>query len=114
MDVLTAVKQIELRYGIQFKDKQLESIIAVLSSYDTFVVLPTGYGKSRIYFHLPELFEMVFGGKSSVLVISPLIALMMDQVKKLTDLGIPATVVGECQSDKGMFLSCCCVYVSKT
>ncbi|XP_052061516.1 uncharacterized protein LOC127701600 isoform X2 [Mytilus californianus] len=40
--------------------------------------------------------------KSSILVISPLQALMLDQMKKLQDMGITATVVGECQKDKGV------------
>lgn len=61
-------------------------------------VLPTGYGKSRIYFHLPELFD----DETSVLVISPLQALMLDQLKKLEELHISATVVGECQPVKSV------------
>jgi len=101
MDEDGAIQQIELQYSFKFKDKQFDSIKSILQSRDTFIVLPTGYGKSRIYFHLPELFEMITGEKSCILIISPLQALMLDQVEKLTRLGIKATVVGECQKDKG-------------
>jgi superfamily II DNA helicase RecQ len=61
----------------------------------------TGYGKTKIYAHLPEIYEHLdnFG---TVLVISPLKSLMMDQVTKLTSIGINATLVGECQKDKGV------------
>ena len=48
-----------------------------------------------------ELFEMINGETSCILIISPLQALMLDQVEKLTRLGIKATIVGECQKDKG-------------
>ncbi|CAC5367376.1 GUCY1B [Mytilus coruscus] len=85
------------------REKQLDSVKSILENKDCFIVLPTGYGKSRIYFHLPELFEMTTTKKSSILVISPLQALMLDQMKKLQDMGITATVVGECQKDKGLW-----------
>ena len=42
---------------------------SILQIRDTFIVLPTGYGKSRIYFHLPELFEMITGEKSCIPII---------------------------------------------
>lgn len=44
---------------------------------------------------------MITGAKSCILIISPLQALMLDQVEKLTRLGIKATIVGEWQKDKG-------------
>jgi len=58
---------------------------AAFDGHDVFMWLPTGYGKSLCYQALPFMIDSKLGlvdtGKSSVvLVISPLIALMVDQV----------------------------------
>ena len=45
----TSTATIESRYGFVFKSKQVESIKSIVSGNDTFIVLPTGYGKSKIY-----------------------------------------------------------------
>jgi ATP-dependent DNA helicase RecQ len=58
----------------KFKDRQAEIIQNVLEGNDTFVVMPTGGGKSLCY-QLPAL---MMGG--TALIISPLIALMKNQV----------------------------------
>lgn len=57
----------------------------MLEKKDTLCVLPTGYGKSIIYQLLPFMFECYDVGADSciVLVISPLNALMLDQINKL-------------------------------
>ena len=48
--------------GIQsLKDKQLEAITAFVYGHDTFVSLPTGYGKSTIYATLPYIFDKIRG-----------------------------------------------------
>ena len=45
-------------FGVgSFKDKQIEAFKAFVSGKDTFVSLPTGYGKSVIYAALPIIFE---------------------------------------------------------
>ena len=49
MDIDSALATIESRYGFVFKSKQVESIKSIVSGNDTFIVLPTGYGKSKIY-----------------------------------------------------------------
>lgn len=46
---------------LQFKSKQLEALTAFLSGRDTFVSLPTGYGKSIIYAVLPLAFDSMKG-----------------------------------------------------
>jgi ATP-dependent DNA helicase RecQ len=63
---------------------QTEIIDNVLARRDTLAVMPTGGGKSLCY-QLPAL---LFDGLT--LVISPLIALMQDQVDQLRALGVPA------------------------
>jgi ATP-dependent DNA helicase RecQ len=73
------------RFGLDsFRPGQLDVLRSVLNRRDTLAVMPTGGGKSLCY-QLPALY---FG--RLVLVISPLIALMKDQVCILEQSGIPA------------------------
>ena len=46
---------------LELKSKQLEALNAFLSGRDTFVSLPTGYGKSIIYAVLPLAFDFMKG-----------------------------------------------------
>ncbi|KAL7135042.1 hypothetical protein ABFS83_11G066500 [Erythranthe nasuta] len=72
------VSLLKLTHGYDsFRDGQLEAIKAVLLGKSTMLVLPTGAGKSLCY-QLPAL---VFSGIT--LVVSPLVALMIDQLKHL-------------------------------
>ena len=66
---------------------------------DVFVNLPTGAGKSLIYPALPKLFNVIFGVRHLVIVVSPLINLMRDQVKKLRDL-VSAVSISTIESDE--------------
>jgi len=67
-----------------FRDHQLDVIEETLAGRDVFVLMPTGSGKS-ICFQVPSLIRPGVG-----LVISPLIALMQDQVTGLRQNGIRA------------------------
>jgi ATP-dependent DNA helicase RecQ len=66
-------------------------ILSLLGGADVAVVMPTGGGKSLCY-QLPAL-----ATGQTVVVISPLIALMQDQVAQLADMGIPAALVNSSQ-----------------
>ena len=67
-----------------FRDGQDQLIDAVLSGRDAFGIMPTGGGKSICY----QVPAVLFPGLTFV--ISPLIALMRDQVLALKEAGIPA------------------------
>ena len=65
-----------------------------------FVIQPKGLGKSLIFQSAPILFDIVRPrcGKSIVLVISPLVSFMLDQVRFLKSLGISAKIIGHEQN----------------
>src|SRR5690554_1884048 len=79
---LTVLQQI---FGYeQFRDSQADIIHTLLGGEDALVLMPTGGGKSLCY-QIPALIREGVG-----LVVSPLIALMQDQVTALEQLGIAA------------------------
>jgi ATP-dependent DNA helicase RecQ len=73
-------------YG-DFRPLQAEAMRAVIEGRDSLVVLPTGGGKS-LCFQAPAL-----AMDGLAVVVSPLIALMKDQVDALVDCGVPAACV---------------------
>lgn len=84
----TALELLKIHYGFEkLRPGQERAIFSVLEGKSTLVIMPTGGGKSLCY-QLPAL---VFEGIT--IVISPLIALMKDQVDSLTRVGIPATFI---------------------
>lgn len=70
-----------------FRDGQKQVIDDILNDQNVLAIMPTGGGKSLCY----QIPAMLFDGLT--LVISPLIALMKDQVDALNENGIPATFI---------------------
>lgn len=76
----------------KFYDKQWETIERILNGERVLLIEKTGFGKS-LCFQFPA---MIFQG--TTIIFSPLIALMRDQVKKLTALGIHARCINSEQT----------------
>ena len=83
-----ALALLQKTYGYpSFRGEQAEIIEHVISGRHAFVLMPTGGGKSLCY-QIPALIRPGVG-----IIISPLIALMQDQVDALTQLGIRAAAI---------------------
>ncbi len=83
-----ALRALHKHFGFEsFRAGQEEVIRAVLEGHDTIVVMPTGGGKSLCY-QLPALMN-----EKATVVVSPLIALMKDQVDALHARNLPATFI---------------------
>ncbi len=85
---MTPHEYLEKYFGFrEFLDAQEEVINAIVDGSDALVVMPTGGGKSLCY-QLPALIL-----EGTTVVVSPLIALMKDQVDALERRGIAATLI---------------------
>ena len=81
-------EQLLTRFGLEeFRPGQREAVQAALEGRDSLVVMPTGGGKSLCY-QLPALADI-----GLVVVVSPLIALMADQWRRLQEAGVRAAML---------------------
>src|SRR5208282_550473 len=82
------------RFGLErFRPGQREAVQAALDGRDSLVVMPTGGGKSLCY-QLPAL-----AGEGLVVVVSPLIALMSDQARRLEQSDVRACMLASGMAD---------------
>src|ERR1700759_4913928 len=76
----------------EFRHQQAEIVQHVLNKKDVLTLMPTGGGKSLCY----QLPAILLNGLT--IVISPLIALMKDQVDSLNVMGVPAAFLNSAQT----------------
>lgn len=83
--------------GYTLKPEQKQALLKFVGGQDVFVSLPTGFGKSLCYILLPRIFDLLRGveNKCVVIVVSPLIALMKNQVESITKIGLSATYISD-------------------
>ena len=85
---MTALETLKEYWGYDaFRPKQEEIVNAALEERDVLAILPTGGGKS-VCFQVPGMMR-----NGIAIVVTPLIALMKDQVQNLTDRGIRALCI---------------------
>jgi ATP-dependent DNA helicase RecQ len=98
-DLVGALAVLRERFGhAAFRPGQAVAIEAVLGGRDAIVLLPTGAGKSSCY-QVPAVVAARQGSGTTV-VVSPLIALMNDQVEGLRARGIAAAAIHSQQDDE--------------
>ena len=100
-----ACKIVIKTFGLDsFHARQVISIRELLHGKDVFVNLPTGSGKSLIFQSFPLVVDYLRGkcpdDHSIVVVVSPLVSLMKDQVNYLVSKGVNAAFLGEEQLDE--------------
>ena len=95
MNLEKANKILKSTYGYDnFRGKQEKIIEAVLANKNCFVLMPTGAGKSICY-QIPAIIKDGLG-----IVVSPLIALMQDQIAALKQAGVKAATINSSISKK--------------
>ena len=80
--------------SITLKPQQKECVDNIVAGRDVFLWLPTGFGKSICYEVLPFVFNRKLQRDNClVLIISPLISLMIDQVRSLRARSVKASIL---------------------
>ncbi len=93
--IISPLEALEKHFGLtEFRPAQLEVIENLLAGKNTLATLPTGSGKS-LTFQLPA-----FLLPGTVIVVSPLLSLIRDQVQKLDSQGIAVSQIDSTLTDK--------------
>ncbi|WP_414044907.1 RecQ family ATP-dependent DNA helicase [Macrococcus equi] len=101
MDFRTrALEMLRETYGedSKFREGQLEAILAVANKQKTLVIQKTGWGKSIVYFIATKLLREQ--GSGPAVIISPLLALMHNQIDAAAKLGLDVVTINSNNRDK--------------
>ena len=91
----------DLELNFTLKNEQITALKSFILKRDVVGVLPTGYGKSVIYQLAPLVAKrMGISENPMVVIVSPLIALMEDQLKGATKFGLSARQLGKGDLDE--------------
>lgn len=79
----------------QLKVEQKHCLRSLVEKKDVFGILPTGFGKSIIFQILPRVMKVLWNlERTTVLVVTPLVSIMKDQVEEMRQLGLKAYAIG--------------------
>ena len=95
-----AVEMLHETYGAEanFREGQLEAILAVVNKQKTLVIQKTGWGKSIVYFIATKLLRE--NGSGPAVIISPLLALMHNQIDAAAKLGLDVVTINSNNKDE--------------
>ena len=83
---------------VSLREEQKDCLKNLVAGKDVFAILPTGFGKSLIFQLFPRIISMLNGRDSgtisTIIVVTPLVAIMKDQVEQLNALGVVTTAIG--------------------
>ena len=94
------------KQGLDLKFEQKQALRASFGGDDVFVWLPTGFGKSVCFKCLPFLFDHKLGrtgaksSRSTMLVISPLLSLMSDQITAFRERGVCTAILSSSSNER--------------
>ena len=71
------------------RDEQKRAVLSLLSGEDVLAILPTGFGKSRIFHAFASMKDKELSGAVVVLVITPLSSITKDQLDYLNAIDVP-------------------------
>ena len=93
----------KLEYS-QLRPQQERAVKRFVEGHNVFVSLPTGSGKSLCYCILPATYDFLSGadGLLIVVVVSPLISLMKEQVRAMNERYMRAVFVGDCAEEEAV------------
>lgn len=106
-NIVKIIREAGSKLGIvSLTEEQEQAVYHFIAGHDVLVCLPTGSGKSICYAMLPLVFDALFSTTGSMcLIVSPLTALMKDQVASFEKRGITAAFCGSEQKNLDVYKS---------